>query len=347
MNDPKNSLRCPKPELPEKEIRKLIQEAGRRPEPPAADLAATREAARAAWRRQWRQPWYSRRSTIAAGVGVAVVVAAALAGRTFLMPADAPEETVGRIRFASVERTQGIVSRETANKTASILRVGDVVYLGDTLVSSGSVPSSASLRLAQGLSLRLDNDTRLRFSDPSTVDLEHGAIYADSGAGRNDSDLLRIRTPLGTVSHVGTQFEVRLSNNDLTVRVREGRVAIERADETIEAEAGQSVIISIDGSVARETTVLFGPEWSWIAESAPRMNVEGRRLGDYLDWLCRETGWTLEVAAGTHDPVGLLDSELRGSMDDDLPIEEGLSDVMLTNRLSHRVVDGILIVEEL
>jgi hypothetical protein len=73
------------------------------------------------------------------------------------------------------------------------------------------------------------------------------------------------------------------------------------------------------------------------------MDIEGRSLREYLNWISRERGFTLRFAdpgtAGKADAI-ILDGSVEG-----LTLEESLAAVLATCNLSHRVEGEILIVE--
>ena len=150
---------------------------------------------------------------------------------------------------------------------------------------------TAALRLVDGGSLRLDRGTRVQLSSGSAAVLEEGAVYLDV----QDASGVEIRTTLGVVRDIGTQFEVRLSadGNRLRVRVREGKVILRRGPDGHEATVGEQLVMTIDGTLERGTTPLDGEEWEWVLESAPVPDLEGLDLLTFLRWLAREGGWSL------------------------------------------------------
>ena len=77
----------------------------------------------------------------------------------------------------------------------------------------------AAFVLTGGVSVRLDQDTAIVLDGHSEVTLERGAAYVDSGGEPSAavSEALEIKTPFGSVRHVGTQFEVRLQESLLRV----------------------------------------------------------------------------------------------------------------------------------
>jgi hypothetical protein len=179
--------------------------------------------------------------------------------------------------------------------------------------------------------------------------LERGAVYVDSGGVDSGgepsaavSKALEIKTPFGSVRHVGTQFEVRLQESLLRVRVREGTVAVERASTRWTSQAGEALMLSRSGPPAREMIPTFGPDWNWVTDLAEPFHLEGARVPAFLQWVSREQGWRWQL----EDPRMLDHIEqivLHGSIDGLTP-EEALSAVLPTCGLTFRLEGERLIV---
>ena len=63
----------------------------------------------------------------------------------------------------------------------------------------------------------------MRPLSPSEIELSAGAVYIDTGS---ESARFAVRTPLATARDLGTQFEVRLLDDTLRLRVRSGIVEL-------------------------------------------------------------------------------------------------------------------------
>jgi hypothetical protein len=94
---------------------------------------------------------------------------------------------------------------------------------------------------------------------------------------------------VGTVRHLGTQYQARIANGDLRVAVREGRVQVGSAGGTVEGVAGEQLTIS-NGRVARSELAANAPDWDWLATITPPFSLEGRSVDAFLGWAGRETG---------------------------------------------------------
>lgn len=286
----------------EEQVRHLLEEAGPRPEVPPEDLAKIKAAFRAEWQEHLRR----RRSPDRRLWLLAASVVLALGLGWWLWPA-APAVPVARV--------------ESSGET---IRGGAKVETGE---------SPAAFRLAGGSSLRLDAGSRVRLVSASEVWLELGAVYLDSaGVGT-----VAIHTPLGTVTEVGTQFEVRLLGSAVRVRVREGAVRVD----SHQADAGTELTLRADGSVTRSRIAAYGPPWSWVLKAAPPLRIEGLTLEEVLEGVVRETGWTVRyedpgIAASAGEIV------VHGDVEHLAP-DQALEVVLPGAGLDHRVVDGVLI----
>ncbi len=203
----------------------------------------------------------------------------------------------------------------------------------------------AAFRLAGGQSLRVDAGSRVRWLSDRVVELERGAVYVDSQPNRDgtDPEPIEIRTPHGSVTHVGTQFEVRLDEGALRVRVREGRVKIDQGSRTVDAAAGSEWTLHDGGRVSRRPVAAHGEAWRGYLEIAPPFELEGRSLRDFLHWVARETGWRLAYA----DPAVELSAPeiiLHGSLTG-VAADRAHEMVLETCGLQARLEDGILLIE--
>jgi ferric-dicitrate binding protein FerR (iron transport regulator) len=264
--------------------------------PPAADEAETRSALFAEWDALTGRRVRFRR--VGAAVAAAVVIAgfAALVLRTGTAPAAV---------VASVERVRGDVE------------VGGVALaIGSRIPSAARIDTHSgqvALRLEGGGSLRLAPQTELTFKGPGLATLDAGTVYFDSedaAAAR-----LEVRTALGTLRDVGTQFVARLVGDRLEVGVRDGRLAIARAGDSIDVRAGERVSVATAAiAPRREAIASFGTDWDWAERLAPPFAIDGRPLIDFLRWVEAQTGRTLVFADAASEQAA-RDTVLSGSID--------------------------------
>lgn len=281
-------------------VDRLLASAGPGPVPRPEARAAAKRAARAVWeakvashavavaRRRQRWQWMT---------AVAATVVAALGAYFLLGPqapptVSAPPEAVAQV--ATVEALWSSVQvREASGSGVAFLAAGDSLAAQSEIDTGGR--GRAALRLATGHALRLDVGTRLRLGPDAAVFLEEGAVYVDS-AGARPGTAVSVHLPQAVVQEVGTQFEVRLVDGDLRVRVREGRVDVKVGGDRHTAPAGEEVLVGRDGTVERHAVPSWGEGWSWVLQSSPSFELEGRTVAEMLDWVARETGWQVSYA---------------------------------------------------
>jgi ferric-dicitrate binding protein FerR (iron transport regulator) len=194
------------------------------------------------------------------------------------------------------------------------------------------------VRFTTGASVRFDRASRARLVSAGRIELDAGATYVDSGTA---SPRLEIVTPFGVVRNVGTQFEVRLSEASLRVRVRSGIVEVHRGADVASARPGTELTLG-PGLATSRTAVPYGEDWAWVERLAPVFEIEGRSLAAFLEHVCREQGWTLAYADPrlARDASGIM---LHGSTAGLQP-SDALAVVMKTSGLTHKVADGELTV---
>jgi ferric-dicitrate binding protein FerR (iron transport regulator) len=174
--------------------------------------------------------------------------------------------------------------------------------------------------------------------------LEQGAVYVDSGPSAPADTGLEIVTSFGVVREVGTQFEVRLDGeaDTLHVRVREGSVSVRWDGESDAADRGETLTLRRDGSIVRGAVEPDGPEWAWVLAAAPSLDIEGRSLDSFLDWVARENGWQIRYADGALErSAGTI--RLHGTIEGLRP-DESLQAILEGSGLDHRTEDGVVLV---
>ncbi|MCZ6507998.1 MAG: FecR domain-containing protein [Acidobacteria bacterium] len=339
MNDSSRFTRTnPSTVETEEEIRHLLRASGPREEIPTGDLEAIRNEARRAWRSMASPEHRAAESRDLRVVALAASLILALAGGWYWSARGLPGAAT--VEFVRGEvRIEGDVSGSGEVVAGRVLPVGALI---ETAQATGAVPGRLALRLASG-QLRLDAGTRLRLESADRILLERGAIYFDSGPGaRPMSGAIEVVTAYGTIHDIGTQFDVRLaaSGMALTVRVREGAVALESGAQVRSANRGEALEVSTDGSIALTRIAVDDESWAWAQASAPPFEIEGATLAEFLEWASRETGWAVRYA----DPA-LAESArsigLSGTIEG-LTAAEAVSVVLPGSGLAYEIAAGTL-----
>lgn len=306
------------------DIERVLRAAGGRAQPSAQMKESVRAAVHAQWReavgqrqRRKRQVWLAAAASVAiAALGITMV-------RTMQ---SAPALIVANVSHSTgeVKARGGAFARWLPAKLRNPLHDGATVMTG----SDGR----AALTLASGVSLRLDHDTRIEVEDVEHIDVLAGAVYVDSGITPDAEKPLQVDTPAGAVRHVGTQYEVRLTGAGTQLRVREGRVQLTQpGGDAHSVQAGEQVVVSSSGELARGTAARSGPEWDWVADTAPPFDIDGRPLHEFLSWAGRELGRDI-VFATPESEAEARRAVLNGSVSGLTPAE-AIAAVLPTTRL--------------
>jgi ferric-dicitrate binding protein FerR (iron transport regulator) len=268
----------------------LVRSAGLRTSPDADRF----ERARQAMHSDWQGVVARRRNTQRLRLAAALVAVALLAGlvKTF-WPAPI-------VAMATVDRVVGDVFLrhvEEGHLKVDPLRAGQLMRVGTELDTGAR--GRVLLKWMNGAQLRLDQYSVVELKSAQELRLRRGAVYIETDT-RNDPEALplAVTTPFGTARHVGTRFEVRVTDDRAQVRVREGKVSFSasgRAPVTI--EVGQQL-----SAANGELAVAPGPgsadtAWNWLQNIAPSFAIEGRSLFDALEWLGHESGLHIVYAS--------------------------------------------------
>jgi ferric-dicitrate binding protein FerR (iron transport regulator) len=309
----------------------LLRLAGGPPDPPAERAARIREVVHREWRVS-RQRRMIRRAAAIAVLGIA-------ASLMIAVWVNRPHSVVGpsdRV-VASGQRIQGrpLIVRQYPRGSAP-LSLSTSIYAEDVIETDDA--SRAALQAADASSVRIDRSSRVRFLTPAVIELLAGAVYV---ATADRSHGFEVRTAIGDLRDVGTQFEVRLTGSSLRLRVRRGTVEIRRGPAIATAAAGREAMVTTRGIAVRDVPS-YGSEWAWATDLGPPFAIEGWALHVFLEHTAAEEGWTLRYA-NTDVAEASRRIILHGSVDG-LSAEDALGSVLTTSGLQYRLRVGELLV---
>jgi len=317
------------------DIGTLVRLAGKRHAVPRERMERVRRAARAEWEHEARRRTRRRNIWFAAGLATAASLTSLLVFRvlpTASRPVAAP------LRVEAISGAAWRASDEAPGRKT--------IELGDEIESASELTTSEegrlALRMASGHSLRLDRSTGVRLLEDGSLALDRGAVYVDSASEATAADALRVRTALGVVHEIGTQFEVRLDDDAVLVRLREGAVIVRRDNRDHEVQVGTELALSPDGSLTRREFPAHGPQWDWLVDVTPMLDLEGRSARTFLEWVARERGWRL-VFADEQVARSAEEIELGGTVQQ-LTLDEALEAVLPTCGLSFRIDRDLLVI---
>jgi ferric-dicitrate binding protein FerR (iron transport regulator) len=233
--------------------------------------------------------------------------------------------------LASIVKVQsatavGKVQLSTSGATWRDVIAGEMLKAG-TEVRTDSI-TRVALDFGNGQSLRVDAGSQLKVLAASQVTLMHGGLYVD--ASNHDAAPLVVQTPFGAVKHLGTQYQVQLAPDRMTISVREGRVAVAGKYGNAQVAANESAIYNEQGEVGRAPITSHDLGWQWAVQTAPSFAIDNRSLASFLNWVARETGRSVTY----HTPEARLQAErliLRGSIDNLSP-DQALRAVLATTQ---------------
>ncbi len=205
-----------------------------------------------------------RRAIVAAGVGGVLAVAASVALVVGLSGGDA-------------DPTEQTDYAHDLHATVAELDQGGV-----TIVHDGELGATAGASVAQGATVRTDARSRalLQLSDGSTVALNRDTevVVGDRGRGltlkRGEilSDVAHldagpnfvIHSPLGEVEVLGTKFLVSVGEEEGSVRVLRGEVAVRSGGGAVNVKTGQEALLASDRTpdVVPATNLAGSVAWS-------------------------------------------------------------------------------------
>jgi ferric-dicitrate binding protein FerR (iron transport regulator) len=260
-------------------VAELIRTTGRRLAPPAGAREAVRLAALEAWQAKLRAR-RNRRLRVAAAASFAVVLGFAAVLPRLMEPDSSPAGTIAR--------AAGVVTMHGADG-ARAAAVGATLDPGERL--STAADGGLAIALAGGASLRVAAESMIVLEAAGAVNLLAGAIYVDSGDDV-DAAPLAVTTAYGTVTDIGTQFEVRDAGTALRVRVRSGLVRVSRtgAYADVNGAAGDELRVASDGAVGRRRVSPTDASWQWVETLAVAPASGFGSIRACLDWIARETG---------------------------------------------------------
>ena len=274
------------PDDPDAAVRDLL----RRPRPAAVDAARAarvRPAVHATWKEaaggtgNWKR-------------GVAIAAAAVLVFAVALTLVNSLRERAAPQAAAPIASTLFVTSEVVFQRDGQALagRVGEELRPGTRITTHGG---RAAIVLANGVELRLDADTDITLDSERSMSLARGALYLDSSHRTGPPEALEIAARGTVIRDIGTRYEVRLSDQELRVRVRDGRVEVSSAFGMRQADGGGQVRVTSSGIVSGLAST-SGADWDWIVRAVPPPQLEGRPLPEFLAWVEREGGRPIRFA---------------------------------------------------
>jgi hypothetical protein len=267
-----------------------MRELLRLPRPSDVDAvraARVRRAVHAAWRdsadrsRNWRR-------------GMALAAAAVLVAALGLTLANWRGERGAPQAAAPIASALFVTSEVIFHHDgqARAARAGEALKPGTRITTYAG---RAAIVLTNGVELRLDSSTDVTLDTEGSMSLAGGALYLDSSHRSGPPDSVAIAARGTVIRDIGTRYEVRLSEQELRVRVRDGRVEVSGEFGMREADRGGQLSVTSSG-IRSARAATSGADWDWIVRAVPPPQLEGRPLTEFLAWAEREGGRPIRFA---------------------------------------------------
>ena len=311
----------------------VVRDLLRRPRPAAVDVARearVRLAVHAAWKdavngtRTWK-----RGVAIAAAVLVSAIALPLVNGlrERGAAPAAAP---IASTLFVTSE----VVFEHEGQARAG--RVGEGLRPDTRITTYGG---HAAIVLANGVELRVDSNTEITLDTAGSLSLAHGALYLDSSHRTRPPETVAIVARGTVVRDIGTRYEVRLSDQELRVRVRDGRVEVASAFGTRQADPGGQLRVTSSAILSGQAAI-SGADWDWIVRATRPPQLDGRPLPEFLAWAEREGGRPIRFADPALERANAA-TIVYGALES-LTVEEALDVVLPSCGLARRTDDDVI-----
>lgn len=320
---------------PQDALARLVHAAGRRETPHVQAYERALAAATEVWqakvrRRRWRMAF-----------ATAASIAALTAGAAFVLRSlDSPSTHPG-YAAAQIARVIGVVRARTIDGNWIEVREGsDGLPIGTGVRTDAE---SAVALLVGTVSVRIASNAEVVLESHSQLRLVHGKVYVDTGSG-NLPGRMSVISAAGSVSDVGTQFEVQYDPTGYRVRIREGEVLLRYNARQQRGRAGEQLSIDANGAIRSTPIASGGPTWSWVHALASAPDVDNQPVALLLAWVARETGVEVRYATPAVERRAMT-TILHGSIHDLEPLE-ALRVMLATTDLQHEVLaDGTIMIK--
>jgi ferric-dicitrate binding protein FerR (iron transport regulator) len=311
-------------------IRDLLRQA----RPSAVDAvraARVRPAVHAAWKdaARGRRNW-TRSVALAAAAVLVVAIGLMLVNSRRERPVPQAATPVASTMFTTSE----VIFQHDGQTLAG--RVGEGLKPGTRITT---YRGRAAIVLANGVELRLDSNTDITLDTARSMSLAGGAVYLDSSNRTGPPETVAIVARGTVIRDIGTRYEVRLSEQELRVRVRDGRVEVLSAFGMREADSGGQLRVTSSGILAGQAST-SGADWDWIVRAIPPPQLEGRPLPEFLAWAEREGGREIRFADPALERANAA-TIVYGAIDR-LTVDEALDVVLSSCGLARRTDEDII-----
>ncbi|MBT4160688.1 MAG: hypothetical protein HOC70_04250 [Gammaproteobacteria bacterium] len=237
---------------------------------------------------------------------------------------------------ASVTKDRGEVNW-TYDNDLGPLTAGNTIQLGDVITTGTGSVSFAPV--ASSLDIRLAARSEISFVEPTTISLNQGTIYIDSGyigsKKGGEQSPLKILVNGVSVEHIGTQYMVSRNEHQIEVAVREGEVRIDHEGASVRSFGGlghgELTQFSDGRLVTTKPIATHDSRWSWAAELSPAIETNEMPVLDFMNWVSEQTGYSIvyrvEIDPGDRISGSVLTDDAMSALDEVMTISEYISEI--------------------
>ena len=307
------------------EIGKLINQVGPRVKPDQETRDDVFQEVHKLWLQTHKKSFFQ---THALKIAASFIIFASFFTFTFSNKGEHPN-----FNIAQNLRIQGQIQISNDNKNWDKLSIHKTINPGNFIKTQAN--NRLYVRLNNGNSFRLDENTTLRINTSDNFSLLNGQIYIDSD-NHNGNHKLTIETQLASIDHIGTRYSISYIDDSLNVSVRDGLVLVDGVGlEDHHIEKGKQYTQSSSGDIRFDSINPYDDKWLWTQKISQNFEIQDKSMSEYLDWVSSETGFPInwhnyDVKTKAKDVI------LSGSINGIMPIDS-IDVIFPTTRFSYEL----------
>jgi hypothetical protein len=184
----------------------------------------------------------------------------------------------------------GQIQRSLNQVNWSFLKTDSRLNSGDYIRTTSN--NRILVELNNGNTFRLDENSFIKIISEDKIELIRGQIYVESNENNTDNNLI-IDTSMGSVRHIGTQYNIELKPESINISVRKGIVLVHKSDLTKEIKKGYVVSINNNGNYQQSPINSYDSKWQWTQNITKYYNIQDKTIYQYLNWVSNETGYSI------------------------------------------------------
>lgn len=196
------------------------------------------------------------------------------------------------------------------------------------------------VKLTNNNVFRLDENSLIHMVDLENFELQQGQIYIESDESSIANPLL-VKTPFASINHIGTHYNIKVTDNSVNVSVRNGKVLLQnslnsKVQKTI--SKGFEGTLSKNGKYQQKPVTAYSSTWQWTQNIIKPFILQDQSIAQYLSWISKETGypitWDSPKDKGDADKI-----KLSGSIAGLKPMES-LDVILPTTSFVYQILDS-------